>query len=102
MSAPLREAAITAKRVGIVVKQVETLRFRVVPQDDAVAGADFATSNPAREASQWAIRLNWHLNRTIKASVNHLGTEFKGGGKAKGEVTAQDEEAIFARIQFAF
>ena len=102
MSAPLREAPISPEWVRIVVKQVETLRFGVVSQDAAVAGTDFATSNFAREASQWAIRLNWHLNRTIKASVNHLGSEFKGGSKAKGEVTAQDEEAIFARIQFAF
>jgi len=55
-----------------------------------------------QEAREWAIGLNWHLNQNIKASVNYLHTDFKGGSKAKGEVTAQDEDAIFARVQFAF
>jgi phosphate-selective porin OprO/OprP len=69
---------------------------------DAIAGPDFATANSAREVREWAVGLNWYLNRNIKANVNYLHADFKGGSKAKGEVTAQDEEAIFARVQFNF
>ncbi len=69
---------------------------------DAVAGPGFATAASAREAREWGVGLNWHLNRNVKASVNYLNTDFKGGSRAKGEVTAQDEEVIFARIQLSF
>lgn len=49
-----------------------------------------------------SVGLNWHLNRNIKASVNYLNTDFQGGSRAKGEVTAQDEEVILGRVQFSF
>jgi len=86
-----------AARVGQLSVDDAVFRDR-----DAVAGPDFATTASAREAREWAIGLNWHVNPNIKASVNYLHTDFKGGSKAKGEVTAQDEEAIFGRVQFAF
>lgn len=31
-----------------------------------------------------------------------LSTDFQGGNKAHGEVTAQDEDVIFARVQLSF
>jgi phosphate-selective porin OprO/OprP len=70
--------------------------------NDAVAGPDFATTASAREVREWGVGLNWHLNRNVKASVNYINTDFKGGSKAKGEVTAQDEDVIFARVQLSF
>jgi phosphate-selective porin OprO/OprP len=69
---------------------------------DEDAFPNFATANSAKEVREWAVGLNWHLNRNIKANVNYLHADFKGGSKAKGEVTAQDEQAIFARVQFSF
>jgi phosphate-selective porin OprO/OprP len=51
---------------------------------------------------EWGVGLNWHLNRNVKASVNYINTDFKGGSKAKGEVTAQDEDVILARLQLSF
>ena len=68
----------------------------------ASAGADFATVASAEKVREWGVGLNWHLNRNVKASVNYLNTDFKGGSKAHGEVTAQDEDPIFARVQLSF
>jgi phosphate-selective porin OprO/OprP len=86
-----------AARVGRLSVDDAVFRDR-----DAVAGPDFATTASAREAREWGVGLNWHLNQNIKASVNYLATDFRGGSKANGEVTAQDEEVIFGRIQFSF
>ena len=69
---------------------------------DGVLGPDFATTASARKVREWGVGLNWHLNRNVKASVNYLNTDFKGGSTAKGEVTAQDEDVILARVQLSF
>jgi phosphate-selective porin OprO and OprP len=68
----------------------------------ASAGADFATVASAQKIREWGVGLNWHLNRNVKASVNYLNTDFQGGSKTRGEVTAKDEDAIFARVQLSF
>lgn len=68
--------------------------------DDAFP--NFATAASAQEVREWAVGLNWHLNKNVKASVNYINTDFKGGSKAKGEVTADNEQAIFARVQLSF
>ena len=52
--------------------------------------------------SAQGVELNWHLNRNVKASVNYINTDFQGGSRTKGEVRAQDEEAILARVQLSF
>jgi len=70
--------------------------------DDGNGAPDFATTASARKVREWGVGFNWHLNRNVKASVNYINTDFKGGSESKGEVTAQDEEGIFARIQFSF
>jgi phosphate-selective porin OprO/OprP len=66
------------------------------------AGAYFATINSAQKIREWGVGINWHLNRNVKASVNYLNTDFQGGSKTRGEVTAKDEDAIFARVQLSF
>jgi phosphate-selective porin OprO/OprP len=68
--------------------------------DDAFP--NYATANSAREAREWAVGLNWHLNRNVKASLNYVHTEFEDGSMTSGEVTADDEKAILARVQFSF
>jgi phosphate-selective porin OprO and OprP len=62
----------------------------------------YASANSASEAREWAVGVNWHLNRNVKASLNYINTDFKGGSKAKGEVTTDNEQAIFARVQLSF
>jgi phosphate-selective porin OprO and OprP len=74
----------------------------VFRDSDNTGGPDFATTASARKVREWGVGLNWHLNRNVKASVNYINTDFKGGGKTKGEVTAQDEEVILARLQLSF
>jgi phosphate-selective porin OprO/OprP len=86
-----------AARVGQL--EVDHDVFR---DSDHVGGPDFATSASARKVREWGVGLNWHLNRNVKASVNYINTDFKGGSKAKGEVTAQDEDVILARLQLSF
>ncbi len=78
-----------------------TARIGALDVDDD-AFPNFATAASARAVREWGIGLNWHLNKNVKASVNYLNSDFKGGSLAKGEVTAQDEEALFARVQFSF
>lgn len=86
-----------AARVG----QLE-LDDRIFRDRDRNGAPDFATSASAHKAREWGVGVNWHLNRNVKASVNYMHTDFKGGSKAKGEVTAQDEDVILARIQLSF
>ena len=109
MSALAKENLIPSEWVEIVAKQVESLKFGVVQitvHESRVVQIE-KTEKVRLDRTiggklRWGLGLNWHLNRNIKASVNYLHTDFTGGSKVKGEVTAQDEEAIFARIQFAF
>jgi phosphate-selective porin OprO and OprP len=63
---------------------------------------DYATAASAREVREWGVGVNWHLNRNIKASVNYIHSDFKGGGTAETDVTRDDEEAVLARVQFSF
>jgi len=67
-------------------------------------------ANPASSATAletYSFGLNWYLNKdiTVKASYSHTG--FTGGGKsatpsAPSNVTHQDEDVFFTRIQLAF
>jgi phosphate-selective porin OprO and OprP len=70
---------------------------------------DFASDNSPSRVREWGVGLNWHLNRNIKASVNYISTDFKGGGFASptrdlqtAAVTSKDEEVVLARVQFSF
>ncbi len=63
---------------------------------------DFASNNAPSRLREWGVGLNWHLNGNLKASVNYFHTEFQGGGRARMNVTADEEQAIFARIQLSF
>ena len=54
----------------------------------------------ASEAMAWGAGLNWYLNKNIRLSADFFHTRFDGG--QKGPVTAQDELALFARVQLAF
>jgi hypothetical protein len=42
------------------------------------------------------------LNRNVKASLNYVHTEFEKGSTTRGDVTAEDEQILLARVQFSF
>jgi len=78
---------------------------------DAFNGfADPATS--AHGATAWAVGVNWWLNANVRWLVSFSHTTFQGGGGVNSQVpsttvapatvTAQDENALFTRIQIAF
>lgn len=62
----------------------------------------YATDASASEAREWAVGLNWHLNKNVKASLNYINTQFSGGGQGLNDVTAGSEEAFFGRVQLSF
>jgi phosphate-selective porin OprO and OprP len=69
---------------------------------DKKAFPAFATAASAQDVREWAVGLNWHVNRNVKASVNYMNTDFKGGSKATTAVTGETEQAFFGRVQLAF
>ena len=61
----------------------------------------FADPNQsASKAMSWAVGLNWDLNKNVRTSADFFHTHFQGG--QNGAVTAQDELALFLRMQLAF
>lgn len=67
--------------------------------------ADPATS--ARSATEWAVGLNWYLNRNIRFDTSFSHATFDGGGSSKsttvpGVVTRRPENVLFTRLQLAF
>jgi phosphate-selective porin OprO/OprP len=71
-----------------------------------VDDATFPTfSNPDTSASRaraWAVGLNWYLNRNLRINTSFSRTTFSGGNGSKAVVTAQPEQVVFTRMQFAF
>ena len=65
-------------------------------------------ADPTKSASgaqSWAVGLNWFLNKNIRANWGFSHTEFsayRGNQIANGNVGAQDENALFTRIQLSF
>lgn len=62
--------------------------------------------NSARSAHEWAVGLNWYLNRNLRVATSYSQTSFRGGGSTEaggpGPVTHQDERVLFTRVQLAF
>jgi len=59
-------------------------------------------ADPERSASaarEWAVGVNWYLNRNVKVTVDYGSTRFDGG-KAGGD--RQTEQGILTRFQVAF
>ncbi|MDB6030667.1 MAG: oprP [Verrucomicrobiales bacterium] len=79
-----------------VVGRVEELKL------DAGLFPLYATSSSARRAFSYGAGLNWYLNKSIKLSADYEHTDFSGGSKARGNVTAQDEHVILTRAQVSF
>jgi phosphate-selective porin OprO/OprP len=59
-------------------------------------------ADPERSASaarEWAVGVNWYLNRNVKVTVDYGSTRF-AGGRAGGE--RQTEQGLLTRFQVAF
>jgi phosphate-selective porin OprO and OprP len=66
-------------------------------------------ANPAlsaRSAQEWAVGLNWWLNRNVRVNTSFSHTTFNGGGgagaSAPAAITRKDENVLFTRVQLAF
>lgn len=66
--------------------------------DDAFPTFASATGS-ATEATSWALGVNWHLNRHVKASLAYEHTDFDGG---TSPLLAEGEDVLFGRVQFGF
>jgi phosphate-selective porin OprO and OprP len=62
----------------------------------------YATGASTREATAWGVGLNWYLNSNVRLYLDYESTTFKGGSKAAGSVTADDEQVILGQVQFNF
>lgn len=66
-------------------------------------------ANPATSASsihEWAVGINWYLNRNIRLEASFSRATFTGGGGAGSSapaiVTRRPENVLFTRFQLAF
>ncbi|MCC6234821.1 MAG: porin [Verrucomicrobiales bacterium] len=62
----------------------------------AFASADQSIAS----AFEWALGLNWHLNRNVKLQFNYSQTSFEGANK--NPLLADGERTLLGRIQFGF
>ncbi len=58
----------------------------------------------ARQAREWAVGVNWYLNRNFKIMLDYEQTSFQGGGTRSDGLLAdrEDEHAILSEFQIAF
>ncbi len=69
---------------------------------DPAAFPLYAATGSAHGATSWSLALNWYLNHNVKCVFEYSQTAFSGGSQAAGALTAQDEKAWLARLQFGF
>jgi len=81
---------------------------RAFNQNPTASGLRFASPiTAAQEAREWAVGLNWYLNKNIKLVLDYDVTAFDGGA---GSATAsaytvsnrRTEQAAMGRVQFVF
>jgi phosphate-selective porin len=60
----------------------------------------------AHSAAAWSVGLNWYLNRNVAVKTSFSHTTFGGGGGAgaiaPANVTRQNENVFFTRLQLSF
>lgn len=74
-------------------------RYGELTLDDEAFPIFADPTRSARKASEWAVGVNWHLERRIKLAANYIHANFDGGA-ATGD--REDEDAILTRFQVAF
>ncbi len=75
-------------------------RYGVLDIDSDAFAQGFADpTKSARQAKEWVIGVNWHLNRSVKLVLDYANTDFKGGSTSGDR---RSERAILSRVQLAF
>ncbi len=75
-------------------------RYDMLDIDSAAFRDGFADpAKSARQAKEWAVGANWHLNANVKFVLNYANTDFKGGAAGGNRRT---EKAVLSRVQLAF
>ena len=75
-------------------------RYADLSVDRSAFDGGFADiTKSARQAREWLVGVNWHLNRSNKFVFDYEQTHFTGGAGAGNRVT---ERAILTRYQIAF
>jgi phosphate-selective porin OprO/OprP len=87
-------------------------RYSALDIDNAAFNSFSDPATSARSAAGWSVGINWWLNRNVRMLTSFSHTTFQGGGgvnqyvpsttSAPATVTAQDENALFTRIQIVF
>lgn len=67
----------------------------------ASGGGGLSATTNARGATAYGLGLNWYFNRNLRFLLNYEITGFDGGGAA-GSAVANDEQALFSRLQVSF
>lgn len=68
-----------------------------------VNNVDAAANTSARDATAYALGVNWYLNRNIKLQFDYELTEFKGGAGTLAKVTDRNNENLFvSRFQLLY
>ena len=75
-------------------------RYSVLDVDNDAFPTFADPAESATRANAWGFGLNWYLNRNVRASLNFIQTDFKGG--TSGAVTRQNENVFLTRMQLAF
>jgi phosphate-selective porin OprO/OprP len=67
--------------------------------DDSTFPTFADPAKASKEAREWALGLNWYLNRNFKFQVNYAQTHFKGGS-ATGD--REQEKVLLTRFQISY
>ena len=74
-------------------------RYAELRLDDEAFPTFADPARSAQKASEWAVGVNWHLERRVKVAANYIHTSYTGG-VATGD--REDENAVLTRFQVAF
>ena len=77
-------------------------RYSQLNVDDAAFPRFADPAASASAAHEWAVGLNWYLNRNIRVNASYSRTTFDGGNGSKATVTRQPEQVVFTRMQLGF
>lgn len=75
-------------------------RYSVLDLDNDAFPRFADPAQSATRAASWGVGLNWILHRNVRASLDFIQTDFRGGND--GEVSGQTENAILTRAQLTF
>jgi phosphate-selective porin OprO and OprP len=76
-----------------------TGRLSALEADDDAFPRFADPERSAGAAREWAVGVNWYLNRNAKVTVDYGRTRFDGGAAGRDRAT---EQGILTRLQLAF